>query len=107
MSIVFFTMRILPGDPCIAMMGDQATGEALKDCEHHLGLNRPLLVQYGEYLWKSVRFDFGHSFRHKSRCGYILRMFPYTLVLVWPAWSCLAIGLPSGILSALYRRRHH
>ena len=106
MSLVFFTMRILPGDPCIAMMGDQATGEALKDCEMHLGLNRPLLVQYGEYLWKSVRFDFGNSFRHKYPVtGYILRMLPYTLVLVLASMViALAIGLPSGILSALYRR---
>jgi ABC-type dipeptide/oligopeptide/nickel transport system permease component len=106
MSIVFFTMRVLPGDPCIAMMGDQATGDALKDCAHHLGLDRPLLVQYGEYLWKSVRFDFGHSFRHKYPVtSYILRMFPYTFILVLASmFIALVIGLPSGILSALYRR---
>ena len=106
MSIVFFTMRVLPGDPCIAMMGDQATGDALKDCAHHLGLDRPLLVQYGEYLWKSVRFDFGHSFRHKYPVNsYILRMFPYTFILVLASmFIALVIGLPSGILSALYRR---
>ena len=38
MSIVFFAMRILPGDPCMAMMGDQATTEALADCTKNLGL---------------------------------------------------------------------
>src|ERR1043166_5957860 len=38
MSIVFFAMRVLPGDPCVAMMGDQATTEALADCTRNLGL---------------------------------------------------------------------
>jgi peptide/nickel transport system permease protein len=106
MSIVFFAMRVLPGDPCIAMMGDQATKEALNDCVHHLGLDRPLLVQYGDYLWKSIRFDFGHSFHHRYPVtDYILRMFPYTLILMLASMVvALAIGLPSGILSALNRR---
>ena len=60
MSIVFFAMRILPGDPCVAMMGDQATTEALADCTKNLGLDRPLAVQYADYIWRSVRFDFGN-----------------------------------------------
>ena len=49
MSIVFFAMRVLPGDPCMAMMGDQATKEALQDCVRDLGLDRPVVVQYGEF----------------------------------------------------------
>src|SRR5438093_876973 len=106
MSIVFFAMRVLPGDPCLAMMGDQATREALHDCVRDLGLERPLLVQYVDYLWKSVRLDFGRSFRHHYWVtDYILRMFPYTLVLVLASMViALAIGLPSGVLSALHRR---
>jgi ABC-type dipeptide/oligopeptide/nickel transport system permease component len=44
MSLVFFAMRVLPGDPCIALMGDQATREALQDCVRDLGLNRSVLV---------------------------------------------------------------
>jgi ABC-type dipeptide/oligopeptide/nickel transport system permease component len=106
MSLVFFVMRVLPGDPCIAMMSDQATREALDDCVHHLGLDRPVLVQYADYLWKSVRFDFGHSFRHKYPVtDYIWRMFPYTMVLVLASMAiALAIGLPSGVMSALHRR---
>lgn len=106
MSIVFFAMRVLPGDPCIAMMGDQATKEALNDCVRDLGLTRPLLAQYADYLWKSVRLDFGRSFRHQYWVtDYIVRMFPYTLLLVLASMLiALAIGLPSGVLSALHRR---
>ena len=69
MSIVFFAMRILPGDPCMAMMGDQATTEALADCTKNLGLHRPLAVQYADYLWRSLQLDFGHSLRRMSARG--------------------------------------
>src|SRR2546422_214401 len=79
MSIVFFAMRVLPGDPCVAMMGDQATTEALAGCTKNLGLNRPLAVQYVDYLWRSVRFDFGNSFRQGYPVSdYIVRIFPHT-----------------------------
>src|SRR5438093_2332009 len=106
MSIVFFAMRVLPGDPCMALMGDQATRDALKDCVRDLGLDRPVVVQYGEFLWKSVRLDFVQSFRqHYQVTAYILRMFPYTFTLVLASMVvALAIGLPTGILSALKRR---
>src|SRR3989442_5341597 len=106
MSIVFFAMRVLPGDPCVAMMGDQATTSALADCTRNLGLNRPLAVQYTDYLWRSVRFDFGHSFRPGDPVReYIARMFPHTLVLVMASAIVAAlVGIPIGIVSALKRR---
>src|SRR5262250_1683255 len=106
MSIVFFAMRILPGDPCMAMMGDQATSGALADCSRNLGLNRPLAVQYVDYLWKSARFDFGSSFRQGYPVSeYIGRMFPHTLVLVLASAVVAAlVGIPIGIVSALKRR---
>jgi ABC-type dipeptide/oligopeptide/nickel transport system permease component len=106
MSIVFFAMRILPGDPCIAMMGEEATREALQDCVRNLGLDRPLIVQYFDYLWKSLHFDFGRSlmFRY-SVASYILSMFPHTLILVLSStFVALLIGLPTGIFSALKRQ---
>src|SRR4030095_15797438 len=106
MSIVFFAMRILPGDPCVAMMGDQATTEALAECSKNLGLNRPLEVQYVDYFVRSVRFDFGNSFRQGYPVSdYIARMFPHTFVLVMAAAIVAAlVGIPIGIVSALQRR---
>ena len=106
MSIVFFAMRILPGDPCVAMMGDQATTEALADCTKNLGLHRPLAVQYADYLWRSVQLDFGNSLRQGYPVSeYIARMFPHTLVLVMSSAVVAAlIGIPIGIVSALKRR---
>jgi peptide/nickel transport system permease protein len=106
MSIVFFAMRILPGDPCVAMMGDQATTEALADCTKNLGLNRPLVVQYVDFIWRSVRMDFGTSLRQGYPVSeYIGRMFPHTLILVLASAVVAAlVGVPIGIVSALKRR---
>jgi ABC-type dipeptide/oligopeptide/nickel transport system permease component len=106
MSIVFFAMRILPGDPCMAMMGDQATTEALADCTKNLGLDRPLAVQYVDYIWRSVQLDFGNSLRQGYPVNeYIARMFPHTLVLVMASAVVAAlVGVPVGIISALKRR---
>jgi len=86
MSIVFFTMRILPGDPCVAIMGDQATTEALADCTKNLGLHRPLAVQYVDYLWRSVQFDFGNSLRQGYRSA---STSPACSRTRW-CWSCPA-----------------
>src|ERR687891_569542 len=106
MSLIFFAMRILPGDPCVAMMGDQATSAALADCTKNLGLHRPLVVQYVDYLWRSVQLDFGSSLRQGYPVSeYIARMFPHTFVLVMASAVVAAlVGIPIGILSALKRR---
>jgi len=106
MSIVFFAMRVLPGNPCVAMMGDQATTEALAGCTKNLGLNRPLAVQYADFLWRSLRFDFGTSFRQGYPVSdYIGRMFPHTFILVMAsAVVAMLVGIPIGIVSALKRR---
>src|SRR5262245_17992039 len=106
MSIVFFAMRILPGNPCMAMMGDQATSDALADCARNLGLQRPLAVQYVDYLWRALQFDFGKSFRQGYPVSeYIGRMFPHTFVLVMASAIVAAlVGVPIGIVSALKRR---
>src|SRR5256886_16382620 len=106
MSIVFFAMRVLPGDPCVAMMADQATSGALADCTRNLGLDRPLAVQYVDYLWRSVQFDFGKSFRQGYPVSdYIARMFPHTFILVMASAVVAAlVGIPLGIVSALKRR---
>lgn len=107
MSIVFFAMRVLPGDPCVAMMGEEATRDALADCTRTLGLDRPLAVQYADYLWRSLRFDFGESFRQGYPVTqYILLMLPHTLVLVLASTVvAVVLGLPAGILSALNRKK--
>jgi peptide/nickel transport system permease protein len=65
------------------MMGDAATTGALADCQKSLGMHRPLAVQYADYIWKSVQFDFGKSLRQGYPVSeYIARMLPHTFILV-------------------------
>src|SRR5262245_48273272 len=105
MSIVFFAMRVLPGDPCVALMGYQATTAALAECSKNLGLERPIVVQYADYIWRAAQFDFGTSFRQGYPVReYIGRMFPHTFILVLAATVVAAlVGVPIGIVSALQR----
>src|SRR3989442_10997374 len=106
MGLVVLAMRMLPGAPCVAMLGDKATTEALADCTQNPGLNRPLAVQYADYLWRSIQFDFGNSFRQGYPVrDYIGRMFPHTFILVFASAIVAAlVGIPIGIISALKRR---
>ncbi|HXH09807.1 MAG TPA: ABC transporter permease [Alphaproteobacteria bacterium] len=106
MSIVFVAMRVLPGDPCLAMLGDEATRQALQDCIRQLGLDRPLYAQYVDYLYRSLQFDFGYSIRFRyTVASYLWLMFPHTLLLVIASTLIAVIlGIPAGVFSALNRR---
>src|SRR3989304_6695991 len=64
LTLVFVILRILPGDPCLALLGGRnVTPEGIAQCRELLGLNRPLLAQYLEYLGDAARLDFGTSVR--------------------------------------------
>src|SRR3972149_758454 len=64
LTLVFVILRILPGDPCLALLGGRnVTPEGIAQCRELLGLNRPILVQYLDYLGDAARLDFGTSVR--------------------------------------------
>ena len=65
-TLVFLVMRVLPGDAASVILAGQETAieasdEQLAALREQLGLNRPLIVQYFQWLWDAVRFDFGDS----------------------------------------------
>ncbi len=59
--LVFFLMRVLPGDPAAAMLGNNATPQAVADLHSQLGLDKPLLEQFLEYASGLMRLDLGRS----------------------------------------------
>ncbi|MEK9775609.1 MAG: ABC transporter permease, partial [Quisquiliibacterium sp.] len=62
--LVFTLLRLVPGDTCelrIAGSGSYFDQSALDACRHDLGLDKPKLEQFGEFVWGMVRFDFGNS----------------------------------------------
>ena len=59
LTFVFLLMRVAPGDPISAALGGKVPPAVVNQIKHRLGLDKPLLTQYGNYLWDTVRGDFG------------------------------------------------
>jgi peptide/nickel transport system permease protein len=102
-SFVFFAMRLLPGDPVVAMLGDRAGAEAIENARRALGLDQPLIVQYGQFLWGLLHLDLGHSLVNKVDVGATMaRHLPYTIMLTIASTLIgIVVGLPPGVWGAL------
>ncbi len=61
LTVVFIILRILPGNPVTAMLGPKAPPEVVKSMEAQLGLDKPIIVQFGDYLGNILRGNFGNS----------------------------------------------
>lgn len=106
---VSMLIHILPGDPAAIILGGtdaNPTEEQLQAVREQLGLDRPLIVQYGTWLTKALQGDFGESLlNHRPVGPDLLQRAPRTLMLIVPA-IVLAVGLgvPLGIAAAYLRR---
>lgn len=100
--IVFFILNLSPGDPAAMILGDQASAEALEMKREELGLNDPLLLRYGRYIWDMVHGDLGVSYKNNiSVWDQVMERFPNTAILaVAGILVALLIGIPTGIISA-------
>lgn len=105
LTIVFLLLRVAPGDPVSASVGGQLSEEALDIRREAAGLDRPLLVQYFEYLGNVLRFDFGTTFGDNREVLDIIRdQGGATLTLTLGAFLfALLIGLPLGRLAGRHR----
>jgi peptide/nickel transport system permease protein len=106
LTLVFVVLRIMPGDPVSAMIGGHAPDKVIEEQKEKLGLNRPILVQYFDYLGDLMRFDLGNSMIYNQKVSQtILEKLPATLelTLVGMAFT-LAIGIPLGAYAASRRR---
>jgi peptide/nickel transport system permease protein len=105
--LVFIAMRILPGDPAIAALGDMATTEQLQLFREKMGLNDPLWLQFINFVKGVLTLDLGTSMMsNKSVVGLILYNLPYTIELTIVAMLMgLAAGVPLGVLAATHRNK--
>jgi peptide/nickel transport system permease protein len=105
LTLVFLAMRVLPGDPAVAALGDTAAPEQLAAFRERLGLNAPLPVQYLQFVWNMLRLDFGRSFLTNEPIGALLAAnLPYTIELALLAMVFgMALGVPAGVVSATQR----
>ena len=100
--IVFFMLRITPGDPAELLLGERATEEALHEIREHLGLNEPLHVQYGLFLKRLMKGDLGETIWSRQKVWIeVKERFPATIELSVAALfiSCF-FGVIFGIISA-------
>lgn len=104
-TIVFFLVRVLPGDPAAVIAGIDAEPDQIAAIQSELGLDRPVFEQYLRWIWDVFRFDFGNSlFDERPAMGEILRRFPLTISIALMAFVIsLLIAIPIGVLSAVHR----
>ncbi|MBQ8305791.1 MAG: ABC transporter permease [Blautia sp.] len=104
--IVFVLSVITPGDPVDNVVGPDATVEAREAAREEMGLNDPVYVRFGKYVWGVVtRGDLGKSYtNHQPVVKEIMHRFPVTLKLTLASVTvALLIALPLGVLSAVYQ----
>jgi peptide/nickel transport system permease protein len=107
-TLVFFVMRIIPGDPVRSALGPKGSPETVARMRNQLGLDDPLLVQYGRFIGDMARLDFGTALTAGRRpiIDEMSERFPATLELVIPATMfALGIGILGGSLAAAHRKR--
>jgi len=101
--LLFFMLRMLPGDPAQVLAGQMASPEDIELIRHQLGLDRPIHVQYAFFLGRLARFDLGRSARTQNPVTEeIWARLPNTMLLAVVAitLACL-FGIPAGIISAV------
>jgi len=107
LTLVFVIVRIVPGDPALVILGDQAAPEAIAALRARLGLDRPLHEQYLDFLLASLTGDFGTSLvTGRPILSEVAGVLPHTLDLTAAAMLIgVVIGVPVGIWAALHRNR--
>ena len=100
-------VRLVPGDPAIAVLGDQASEESLQRLRAQLGLDQSIAVQYLQFLGNAVTGDFGRSLTSgRTVLEEVAAVLPYTIELTTAALLIGGVfGIPLGTVAALYRNR--
>jgi|SRR6185437_9066296 len=103
LTLVFVTMRLLPGDPAIAVLGENATFQELQLFRHKVGLDLPIWLQYLDFLRDSLTFSFGNSFTSNFPVSQLIALnLPYTIELTVAATIIgTALAIPVGVLAAV------
>jgi peptide/nickel transport system permease protein len=105
LTLVFFVLRVAPGDPVSAALGSKLNPQALAQARERLGFNRPLLAQYWDYLSSVAHLDFGTTFSDNQPVLRVVRdNGGATLSLTLAAFViALLVGIPLGLLAGRYR----
>jgi len=105
LTVVFLLMRVAPGNPIQASLGGHVPAPVIKQIEHRLGFDKPLLTQYGNYLWDIVRGNFGTTITDNRPLSQIIKQNgAATLELTFFAMLiAIAVGVVIGLLAGRFR----
>ena len=103
LSLIIFLLVRLTGDPSVLLVEPGASNEDLAAIRAQLGLDRPIWVQYGQFVSSLLRGDLGHSFYYRTPVLELyMSRFPHSLMLALAAMAfSLLVGIPSGIIAAV------
>jgi peptide/nickel transport system permease protein len=103
--LVFLLMRVLPGDPAAAMLGTNATAQAIVDLRTQLGLDKSLPEQFVDYVWGLARLDLGRSLALRTPVTGLLwqALLPTLLLTLGGTLVSVIVGVPLGVVAALRR----
>ena len=101
--LVFVIMQLAPGNPARMILGEMATPEQVAALEEEMGLNKPLLVRYFNYMLNFLRGDMGTSYyKSTSVVSEVMSRFPYTAKLAGvAAILTLIMSIPIGVMAAV------
>jgi peptide/nickel transport system permease protein len=104
--VIFLSMKLIPGDVARALLGPMATDQSIAQLRHALGLDEPIYVQYGKWLWRALHGDLGLSpIVHKPVVELLLPKFGNTLILAGASFVLAAVsGVTVGVLAAARRQ---
>ena len=107
LSVVFLILRVMPGDPVSVMLGGHTSREFIEEQRKALGLDRPIIVQYFDYLWHVLRLDLGRSVTFNQKVIVSIKeRLPATLELIGCGLIItLLVGIPLGAYAADKRRK--
>ena len=105
LSIIIFLMVRLTGDPALLMLPPDAGLDALEDLRHSMGVDKPLIVQYGRFIGDYATGSFGDSLRSKTPVSDLVKdRLPNSIKLIGAAFVIvILISIPLGVLSAVYK----
>lgn len=102
LTTVFILVRVVPGDPTIAILGDQASESARAALREKLGLAKPILAQYVDFITQILHGDLGRSLTtNRPITADVLSVLPYTIELTLAALVVgTVVGVPLGVIAA-------
>jgi ABC-type dipeptide/oligopeptide/nickel transport system permease component len=102
-TLAFFLVRVVPGDPATLLLSPEALPETIEAMRHYWGLDQPIYVQYVRYLGQVLRGDMGLSIRFRQPVtDLLLNYLPATIELSCVALTlAIVVGIPAGVVAAL------